>query len=130
MFSDVWSENAAQFERLMEMNSNPPILYYGFKLLIYEKGLINPLSCDRSSPLGSHFPYLPCQIASRYHHQMGDSSSKHIVSGLPEGHLGSHGLSPRSLESDDFSPPTSSCPTPSRWSQTPTFRLVVSTDIQ
>ena len=31
MFSDVWSENAALFERLMEIHSNPPILYYGFK---------------------------------------------------------------------------------------------------
>ena len=31
MFSDVWSENAALFERLMEIYSNPPILYYGFK---------------------------------------------------------------------------------------------------
>ena len=30
-FSDVWSENAALFERLMEIYSNPPILYYGFK---------------------------------------------------------------------------------------------------
>ena len=25
--SDVWSENAALFERLMEIQSNPPILY-------------------------------------------------------------------------------------------------------
>ena len=25
MFSDVWSENAALFERLMEIHSNPPI---------------------------------------------------------------------------------------------------------
>ena len=32
MFSDVWSENAAPFERLMEIYSSPPILYYGFKL--------------------------------------------------------------------------------------------------
>ena len=30
LFSDVWSENAALFERLMEIHSNPPILYYGF----------------------------------------------------------------------------------------------------
>ena len=27
---DVWSENAALFERLMEIHSNPPIQYYGF----------------------------------------------------------------------------------------------------
>ena len=31
MFFDVWSENAALFERLMEIYSNSPILYYGFK---------------------------------------------------------------------------------------------------
>ena len=30
LFSDVWSENDALFERLMEIHSNPPILYYGF----------------------------------------------------------------------------------------------------
>ena len=36
MFSNVWSENAALFERLMEIHSNPPILYYGFK---HEKDL-------------------------------------------------------------------------------------------
>ena len=35
MFSDVWSENAALFERLMEIHSNPPILYYhGFNSII------------------------------------------------------------------------------------------------
>ena len=31
MFFDVWSENASLFERLMEIYSDPPILYYGFK---------------------------------------------------------------------------------------------------
>ena len=31
MFSDVWSENAALFKRLMDIYSPPPILYYGFK---------------------------------------------------------------------------------------------------
>ena len=30
LFSDIWSENAALFERLLEIHSNPPILYYGF----------------------------------------------------------------------------------------------------
>ena len=32
-FSDVWNENAALVKRLMEIHSNPPILYmyYGFK---------------------------------------------------------------------------------------------------
>ena len=27
LFSDVWSENAAPIERLVEIHSNPPILY-------------------------------------------------------------------------------------------------------
>ena len=32
LFSDLWSENAALFERLMEIPSNPPIqYYYGFQ---------------------------------------------------------------------------------------------------
>ena len=31
LFSDVWSENTALFERLMKIHSIPPILYYGFK---------------------------------------------------------------------------------------------------
>ena len=34
MFSGVWSENAAPFERFMKINSNPPILYYGFNLIV------------------------------------------------------------------------------------------------
>ena len=29
---NVWSENAPLFERLMEIHSNPPILYYGFNI--------------------------------------------------------------------------------------------------
>ena len=33
LFSDVWSENAALFKRLMKIHSNPPILYYGFKAI-------------------------------------------------------------------------------------------------
>ena len=28
LFSHVWSEYAALFERLMEIHSNPPILYW------------------------------------------------------------------------------------------------------
>ena len=32
LFSDVWSENAALFERLVKIHSNPPILYFGFKV--------------------------------------------------------------------------------------------------
>ena len=35
LLSDVWSENAALFKRLMEINSNPPILYFGFKILVF-----------------------------------------------------------------------------------------------
>ena len=35
MFSDVWGENAVLFERLAEIHSNPPILYYGFKVPKY-----------------------------------------------------------------------------------------------
>ena len=31
MFYNVWSENTALFERLMEIHSNSPKLYYGFK---------------------------------------------------------------------------------------------------
>ena len=30
LFPDIWSEHAALFERLMEIHSNPPILYFGF----------------------------------------------------------------------------------------------------
>ena len=33
MFSNVWSENTALFERLMEIHSNSPKLYYGFNPL-------------------------------------------------------------------------------------------------
>ena len=32
MFSDVWSENAALFERLTEIHSNPPMALIEFKL--------------------------------------------------------------------------------------------------
>ena len=30
LFSNVWSENTALFERLMEIHFNSPKLYYGF----------------------------------------------------------------------------------------------------
>ena len=33
-FSNVWSENTALFERLMEIHSNAPKLYYGFNSLL------------------------------------------------------------------------------------------------
>ena len=29
---EPWSENATLFERLMEIHSNPPIIYYGFNV--------------------------------------------------------------------------------------------------
>ena len=32
LFSDVWSENVALFNRLMKIHSNPPILYGWFKV--------------------------------------------------------------------------------------------------
>ena len=32
LFSDVWSDNVTLFERLMEIHSNLPILYYGVNL--------------------------------------------------------------------------------------------------
>ena len=37
LFCGLWSENAALFERLMKIHSNPPILYYGFNsgMLVY-----------------------------------------------------------------------------------------------
>ena len=35
LFSDVWSENAALFERLVKIHSNPPIPYFGFKVYSY-----------------------------------------------------------------------------------------------
>ena len=44
LMSGLWSENAALFERMMEIHSNSPILYYGFKLFLI---LINCLH-DRS----------------------------------------------------------------------------------
>ena len=34
--SDVWSENAALFKKLMEIHSNPPILYYGFNIILIQ----------------------------------------------------------------------------------------------
>ena len=37
LFSNVWSENTALFERLMEIHSNSPKLYYGFKKLWHPK---------------------------------------------------------------------------------------------
>ena len=36
LFSNVWSENTALFERLMEIHSNSPKLYYGFNVHAHE----------------------------------------------------------------------------------------------
>ena len=35
LFSNVWSENTALFERLMEIHSNSPKLYYGFNAFLF-----------------------------------------------------------------------------------------------
>ena len=35
LFSNVWSENTALFERLMEIHLNSPKLYYGFNQAMY-----------------------------------------------------------------------------------------------
>ena len=37
LFSNVWSENTALFERLMEIHSNSPKLYYGFNMTVEKK---------------------------------------------------------------------------------------------
>ena len=59
MFSDVWSENAALFERLMEIHSNPPILYYGFKITMPNGGLLDLSNLIRLIfDLSSEFPVL------------------------------------------------------------------------
>ena len=61
MFSDVWSENAALYhERLMEIHSNPPILYYGFnhnltEILLAEVGQLDASSAMDVGP-SSLFP--------------------------------------------------------------------------
>ena len=44
-FSDVWSENAPPFERLMEIHSNLPILYYGFNSLVVTNIISIPVTC-------------------------------------------------------------------------------------
>ena len=42
MFSNVWSENTALFERLMEIHSISPKLYYGFKRSDYANLCMSP----------------------------------------------------------------------------------------
>ena len=56
LFSDVWSENAALVERMMEFHSNPPKLYNGFKTLILWQ-VENPWNFNHicSSVMVSHF---------------------------------------------------------------------------
>ena len=41
LFSGVWSENTALFERLMEIHSNP-ILYYGFNIPFRTRRVLMP----------------------------------------------------------------------------------------
>ena len=55
MFSNVWSENTTLFERLMEIHSNPPKLYYGFNFQANKKVLFFKLTRKR----GLHFQPLP-----------------------------------------------------------------------
>ena len=63
LFSDVWSENAALFKRLIEIHSNPPILYNGFQIMgkimnfilpVIDKKImynyIHPLKYDKTTP--------------------------------------------------------------------------------
>ena len=50
LFSNVWSENTALFERLMEIHSNSPKLYYGFKIAI-----IFFFVCGNHLVLSTHF---------------------------------------------------------------------------
>ena len=50
MFSNVWSENTALFERLMEIHSNSPKLYYGFNFDITIQILIRVVHAG-------HFPH-------------------------------------------------------------------------
>ena len=40
------SENAALFERLVKIHSNPPILYYGFNLILQRKKKISLKDVD------------------------------------------------------------------------------------
>ena len=41
LFSDIWSGNAGLVERLMEIHSNPPILYYSFKVMWYHRSIFS-----------------------------------------------------------------------------------------
>ena len=45
MFSNVWSENTALFERLMEIHSNSPKLYYGFNVIYLGSMHLHKASC-------------------------------------------------------------------------------------
>ena len=60
LFSDDWSVNAALFERLMEIHSNPPILYYGFNFINYTaKALVIRLNYQVSYKKHGNLP-MPC----------------------------------------------------------------------
>ena len=60
MFSNVWSENTALFERLMEIHSNAPKLYYGFKTMKQTIGYSIRFTRekDKSIPAYSHTSFL------------------------------------------------------------------------
>ena len=53
LFSDVWSEHAALFKRLMKIYSNPPILYYGSKQMKKLKDNLGYIGFLISEPEGS-----------------------------------------------------------------------------
>ena len=55
LFSDVWSENAALFKRLMKIQSNPPMLYYGLMLNFAYMYFSNTLYTQLNGFY--HFPY-------------------------------------------------------------------------
>ena len=52
----VWSENAALFERLLEIHSNPPILYYGFNIQLTNWILSNGKFYYRDVIKNDHYP--------------------------------------------------------------------------
>ena len=61
LFSDVCSENAALYKRLMKIHSNPPILYYDFKPLFQALFSGVPLiQFSNSQLLSRHMVQLSC----------------------------------------------------------------------
>ena len=61
LFSNVWSENTALFERLMELHSNSPKLYYGFKIHQYYTMAVRlETECRFSAYLLNKMPVISC----------------------------------------------------------------------